>query len=706
MAVEKTTKGKKLAATRDDQPEAEENSRVPSPAQKKRALASGGGSIWGLRLVGVAALVAAIAYATSILTVRDLPVLVRSLIGSDTSVPSSIPASAFDPVGNKYASEIVKISTRKLLVPDASCTATPAILGDLAHVDTALGRANELRAENKVFLLLNGQNDGLYVEWSKDSACLHALAATAATALGANPDYFPNGLRLYNGMGLPISTTTDLDTERLAYILIDFQIWVWPGIRVGYVRQVGNVTMKTISLSPLVFDCEGFFNLDEANAIIAHGSDKLTRSPVDSPDAVDGYHADRTSNTAFLDDTQFTRDFRTRTAALARLPSPSFVERMQLVRYEAGQFFRKHEDYFESKDFLGKKNDALKDYKTWAAWAAASIDVLEDKSTLPEAFHRGHPLYPAPDDIVTWQLALLEGFLADTLDTSFYSDHGDQPWADWLLENFDNQAHGIIDTLLKDKEYMLDAIIASWEKRVDVTVHPTLHYVKPKEAPSAVTQYFRWIRWAKERVDDLGDEAPVHVRPDGKDYPSYRLTFQNKLVEYILKDKTPDELDAFLGPDWAAWLDTNKDSIDVLLDGLRLKPELFSLAVDAWTKRAGPGLFDYDVPQYLHHFEPNRFVTLFLYLNDVDEGGETVFPYSKERLVTNIERQGMDECSEGLAVPPTKLHASLFYAQTPENNLDPLSLHGGCPPSKGVKFGANSFTWNADADEGSVAWGF
>lgn len=74
-----------------------------------------------------------------------------------------------------------------------------------------------------------------------------------------------------------------------------------------------------------------------------------------------------------------------------------------------------------------------------------------------------------------------------------------------------------------------------------------------------------------------------------------------------------------------------------------------------------------------------------MYLNDCPEGGETVFPYSKSRLVTGIQREGMDECSEGLAVPPTKLFASMFYSQTPLNEVDPSSLHGGCPPHEGVK---------------------
>lgn len=96
---------------------------------------------------------------------------------------------------------------------------------------------------------------------------------------------------------------------------------------------------------------------------------------------------------------------------------------------------------------------------------------------------------------------------------------------------------------------------------------------------------------------------------------------------------------------------------------------------------------------HLHHFEPNRFVTVFLYLNDCPEGGETVFPYSKSRLVTGIKREGMDECSEGLAVPPTKLFASMFYSQTPLNEVDPASLHGGCPPHEGVKCKSHLFVF-------------
>ncbi|KAJ0389513.1 hypothetical protein ATCC90586_011692 [Pythium insidiosum] len=112
------------------------------------------------------------------------------------------------------------------------------------------------------------------------------------------------------------------------------------------------------------------------------------------------------------------------------------------------------------------------------------------------------------------------------------------------------------------------------------------------------------------------------------------------------------------------------------------------------------------MPAYARHFHPQRYVTLFLYLNNETKiGGETVFPFSVDRFNDDaIERDGMSECSTGLAVPPRGLHASLFYVQTPEGEVDKMSRHGGCPPHEGVKWGSNSFMWNADADEGADLW--
>ncbi|TMW56597.1 hypothetical protein Poli38472_006607 [Pythium oligandrum] len=619
------------------------------------------------------------------------------------------PLKKYPQLTNKYASQMIQIETQQLLTPHTAACPAFEIVGDLMHVEDAMDKtAEQLRQEQLVFLMLNGQNEGLYVKWQAKDACLRELALFAGEKLGADVDVLANGVKLFTQMGLPITSVEQFDQEagRIAHVLLDFQIWVWPGIKVGHVFEVEGTTVKTLSMRPKVFGVEGFFNEEEAQEIMRQGIDRLERSPVDSAEAVDGYHSDRTSFTAFLHDNEFTRDFRARTAKLTRLPSPSFVERLQLVRYEKGQFFRKHEDYFDSKQFLPKKEIANEDYKLWCTWAVAKIqELVTAGADVPADFLEGGKMYPNYEDKVAFQHAILEAFMEDAKEVDFFREHADVEWGEWISSNLENGARDIVDPLLRDKGYLLPHIIKSWEKRAGFK---ELKFTIPKRPVSGVTHYFRWIRWVKEHIQNLLDQdaslVPAEFKPEGDMYPTYHISYQNRILKYVLEDHTEEELAAKFGEEWAKWLIANKDSSDVLWQALKTSSEIFDLVVESFTKRAGEH-FAYSKPTHLQHFEPNRFVTVFLYLNECLEGGETVFPYSKERLVTNIEREGMAECSEGLAVPPVKLTAAMFYAQSPENFPDPASLHGGCPPARGIKYGSNSFAWNADADEGANAWG-
>jgi prolyl 4-hydroxylase len=83
---------------------------------------------------------------------------------------------------------------------------------------------------------------------------------------------------------------------------------------------------------------------------------------------------------------------------------------------------------------------------------------------------------------------------------------------------------------------------------------------------------------------------------------------------------------------------------------------------------------DWVLPSPSHPYQPTRFATLLLYLNDNFDGGQTTFP----RAVNARYR-------EGITIQPVQGMAVLFYNVLPDGNVDDWSIHGSEKVTKGVK---------------------
>ncbi|RHY05950.1 hypothetical protein DYB25_008045 [Aphanomyces astaci] len=513
-------------------------------------------------------------------------------------------------------------------------------------------------------------SSSLHFFWDGDGDCLHVLARTAGLALGIPALRLDNGVRLSSQYSLPLTTSSDVEAaNRIVHVLLDFDLWVWPGIAVNFTYTLhDNMTLTTQSLSPRVFSVTNFINQGEAGEIIAHGRKLLRRSP--TGESVDGTVSDiRTSNSS-----------TGRRVCVARLPSASYAERLQLVRYRPGEFYRQHLDTMASKNIEAPPVYQYADFVKWAAVAAKNVAMLGND--LPQQFKPGQALYPNAKN-VKFASALVELFWKDGVSKHFFASRNEMEWERWLA---------------------------------DKVARPRGNPMRQLLQHDGLSHFLRWIRWAKERISVLGDQVPASIRPNGKLYPKYDQYFQYELIALLFKHHSTSQLTDLLSKQWFDFLveyQGRRDCIHILLQQV---PALAQSLADTWAKEVqmyGEFTTTYTLPRYVHHMTPNRFVTLFVYLNSVERGsGGTVFPFAESiekvesvrSTTTSTTTNGMAECKTGLNVAPTAFGASLFYTQTPDQDVDFLALHGGCPPQGSIKWGANAFMWNADAAEGADFW--
>ncbi|CAE8625367.1 unnamed protein product [Polarella glacialis] len=87
----------------------------------------------------------------------------------------------------------------------------------------------------------------------------------------------------------------------------------------------------------------------------------------------------------------------------------------------------------------------------------------------------------------------------------------------------------------------------------------------------------------------------------------------------------------------------------------------------------------------------NRLLTVFMYMSNVEKGGETVFPAHGGKP----HPSDYSDCS-GFRVSPERQKVIIFYNMHPNGDPDPDSLHGGCKVKNGTKWSANFWVWNVE----------
>lgn len=214
------------------------------------------------------------------------------------------------------------------------------------------------------FELFRGGHSGRKVQWDSKISSMSSLRKQLEKKAHMEPQEMWKVLPwlLADTSGVPVQ---DLSAVQGLLLLFEGGRWVWPGIREGFQRRVAlptageemNVTLKTLTLDPLSFTIEDFFDKASAERMIKLAKPKLRPAEIMTQDSQKENVEDlgvevRTCWETWLSpkDGPDLENVAQRSAALVRVPRELQAD-FRVLRYEPGQHFGAHTDYYEPEDF-------------------------------------------------------------------------------------------------------------------------------------------------------------------------------------------------------------------------------------------------------------------------------------------------------------------------------------------------------------------
>jgi len=168
---------------------------------------------------------------------------------------------------------------------------------------------------------------------------------------------------VYSEVGNYLSNCLDIEDHSMVVLVPQGKLFMWPTVEVGRIREVPHVQspldeeviqVETLSISPKIFRLHHFFSHEEADTLIKEATEQGTWTN----DSLNAQEFGRTRSSLFLEESEVAVAIKDRAVDILGIPfyKESWVDGLQILRYEKGQAYNLHTDPFEFDSVDGEHN--------------------------------------------------------------------------------------------------------------------------------------------------------------------------------------------------------------------------------------------------------------------------------------------------------------------------------------------------------------